>query len=369
MEIRSLTTSSFRNLEPSTTAFSAGVNLVIGGNGEGKTSLLEAVAVLANLRSFRTASWRAVACHGSRQFAVSGEFEGGGGSSRLNQTVEVGPPVCRSLSVNRGDASVEQYLTVCPVFALTSQDSELVVGAPSLRRALVDRLAFLLEPETLADVRGFQRTLRQRNAALSGGAGDRELDAWDQRLAALSAAVVARRSRAVTRLERSFGETYGRLCGDGFPEMSVGYRSETWLNGCTSAKELEESYRKRYNETRARDRQMGHTLEGPHRHDLRLEADGRAAKEVLSSGQTKVVAAALRLATVEQVEGERGELLPVIIDDVDAELDSAVFARLTRNLASRRQLLLSSAHGELVSSSFPEARTITMEEGRAKTVR
>ena len=264
---------------------------------------------------------------------------------------------------------MEQYLTVCPVFALTSQDSELVVGAPALRRALVDRLAFLLESETLGDVRGFARTLRQRNAALSGGCSDRELDAWDQRLASLAAAVVARRLRAVSRLARSFGETYRTLCGDGFPEVAIGYRSEAWLNGCELAEELEESYRKRYNETRARDRQMGHTLEGPHRHDLRLEADGRAAKEVLSSGQSKVVAAALRLATVVQVEGERGEQLPVIIDDVDAELDSAVFARLTRTLASRRQLFLSSAHGELVSSSFPEARMITMEEGRAKTAR
>ncbi len=367
MEIRALTTRSFRNLEPATVAFSGAVNLVVGSNGEGKTSLLEAVAVLANLRSFRTASWRSVVVHGGREFAVVGEVEGDAGSRRLEQLVAVGPPVRRSLGVNGSGVSVEQYLTVCPVFALTSQDSDLVVGAPSLRRALLDRLAFLLEPETLTEVRRFARSLRQRNAALSGGAGDRELEAWDQRLAALSAAVVVRRSRATARLDRSFHETYRDLSGDGFPDVSLGYRSESWLNGCESAEELEESYRKRYNETRARDRHAGHTLEGPHRHDLRLEADGRAAREVLSSGQTKVVAAALRLATVVQVEGERGEQLPVIIDDVDAELDSAVFGRLTRTLANRRQLFLSSAHGELVSSVFPEARVITMTAGRATT--
>lgn len=369
MEIRALTTRSFRNLASSTVAFSGGVNLVLGGNGQGKTSLLEAIAVLANLRSFRTTNWRSIANHGRREFAVEGEVAGATAAARLGQSVEVGPPVRRSLSVNGSAASVEQYLSACPVFALTSQDSELVIGPPALRRALLDRLAFLLEPETLADVRGVARTLRQRNAALAGGASDREMDAWDQRLATFAAALVDRRSRAVARLRPSFDATYRELRGEGFPEVLPGYRTETWLNGCESHDELEELYRKRYNETRARDRHTGHTLEGPHRHDLRLEADGRAAREVLSSGQAKVVAAALRLATVVQVEGERGEQLPVIIDDVDAELDGTVFARLTRTLASRRQLFLSSAHGEMVSSSFPAARIIVLEDGRANTAR
>jgi DNA replication and repair protein RecF len=170
----------------------------------------------------------------------------------------------------------------------------------------------------------------------------------------------------VARLRESFAASYQELRGDGFPEVTLGYRSETWLNGDESLAELEESYRKRYNETRPRDRHTGHTLDGPHRHDLRLEADGRTAREVLSSGQTKVVAAALRLATVVQVEGDRGEALPVMIDDVDAELDTAVFARLTRALAGRRQLLLSSAHGDLVAASFPQARVLTVEDGRVQ---
>jgi DNA replication and repair protein RecF len=104
-------------------------------------------------------------------------------------------------------------------------------------------------------------------------------------------------------------------------------------------------------------------MEGPHRHDLRLEANGRPAREVLSSGQIKVVAAALRLATLGHVEQQRGEPLPVIVDDVDAELDSAVFERLTRTLASRRQLFLSSAHGELLTPLFAGAHILTMTGG------
>ena len=367
MQIREISTRSFRNLESTTVHFADGVNLVVGGNGAGKTSLVEAVAVLGNLRSFRSARWRAVARHGEQNFRVEGVVETSAGVRfRLQQLLDVGPPVSRSLLINGGAATTERYLGVLPVVALTAADTELVTGGPSLRRVLLDRLSFMLDAATLAEIRTYLRTLRQRNAALSSDATDSEIDAWDGRLAAHAARVVQRRMGAATRLGDEFAEIYRRLRGKSFPDMTLGYRSDSWLNGCETTIELEESYRKRYNVTRIRDRHAGHTLEGPHRHDLRLEAGGRPAKEVLSSGQIKVVAAALRLATVVQVESERGEQLPVIVDDVDAELDSAVFSQLTMTLASQRQLLLTSAHGDMVSGFFPDARVISMESGSCR---
>ena len=305
--------------------------------------------MLGNLRSFRSSRWRAVARHGERDFRVEGVVETSAGiRSRLEQVVEVGPPVTRSLMIDGGAATTERYLSALPVVALTAADTDLVSGGPSLRRVLLDRLSFMLDIATLAEIRTYLRTLRQRNAALSSDATESEMDAWDARLA------------------DEFAEIYQRLRGKSFPDITLGYRSDSWLNECESTIKLEESYRKRYNVTRIRDRHAGHTLEGPHRHDLRLEAGGRPAKEVLSSGQIKVVAAALRLATVVQVERERGEQLPVIVDDVDAELDSAVFSQLTRTLASQRQLLLTSAHGDMVSGFFPDARVITMESGSCR---
>jgi DNA replication and repair protein RecF len=192
---------------------------------------------------------------------------------------------------------------------------------------------------------------------------DEELAPWDARLAAAGARVVSRRIEAIERLKQGFRIHYEELAGEGFPEMAVGYRCESWLNASESTEELEESYRKRYNATWTRDRHAGHTLEGPHRHDVQLEAGSRPVRDVLSSGQTKIVAAALRLATVAQVEEERGEHLPVIIDDVDAELDSTVFKRLARSLAKDRQLLLSSAHGELVEPAFRDAAVLKMARG------
>jgi len=364
--IRALTARSFRNLGETTARFAAGVNLIVGGNGEGKTNLLEAVSVLANLRSFRSARWSAVARHDHTGFALAGEVEGGLGSVRLEQAVEFGPPLRRRQLINGAPAAVERYLSLCPVTAMTAADGELVVGPPAARRALLDRLTFLMAPSALETIRCFQRTLRQRNAGLAGGSSERELDAWDDGLARAAAALVVRRRRGLAALTGAFQEAYGALRGAAFPAIELGYRAEPWLSESESTPEVEESYRKRYNEARVRDRRAGHTQEGPHRHDLRIVAEDRPAREVLSSGQIKVVAAALRLATVIHVERERGEPLPVMVDDVDAELDREVFARLTRALSSERQLLLTSAHPELVAPAFPEALVLEMERGSCR---
>jgi DNA replication and repair protein RecF len=363
LAIRSLTSRNFRNLEPTTVHFGERTNLVLGANGEGKTNLLEALAMLCNLRSFRTARLAAVIRHGAGAFRLEGEFEGGAGPYRLEQVVQLGPPRRRQLKISGSPVSVERYLAQSPVVALSADDTALVDGPPSQRRVFIDRLAFLLEAGTLGDVRSYRRTLRQRNAALESGRSDDELEVWDARLAEAASRVVARRTEAVERLRGGFEQAYRNLASEGFPTMSISYRSERWLNPSQTIEELEESYRKRYNMTRVRDRHAGHTQDGPHRHDLRLEADGRPVKDALSSGQTKIVAAALRLATVAQVERDRDEHPPVIIDDVDAELDSTVFSRLTRSLANDRQLFLSSAHGELVAPVFPGAHVLTVERG------
>jgi DNA replication and repair protein RecF len=126
---------------------------------------------------------------------------------------------------------------------------------------------------------------------------------------------------------------------------------------------VEELYRQRYNETRTRDRQMGFTVDGPHRHDLGIKTAGRSVRHVLSSGQTKGVAAALRLATLAQVERERDERFPVVIDDVDAELDGTALTRLVERLGGERQLFVSSTSEHVAKMAGPRGSCIRLENG------
>ena len=126
---------------------------------------------------------------------------------------------------------------------------------------------------------------------------------------------------------------------------------------------MEDLYRQRYNETRTRDRQMGFTGDGPHRHDLSLKIGGRGVRYVLSSGQTKRVAAALRLATLAQVERDRNERFPVIVDDVDAELDGAALTLLVERLGNERQLFFSSTSELVAKLAGPRGCCIRLENG------
>ena len=98
---------------------------------------------------------------------------------------------------------------------------------------------------------------------------------------------------------------------------------------------------------------------------MRLDTDGRPVRDVLSSGQTKVVATALLLAAVGTVEQSRGEPLPVVIDDVDAELDREGFAKLSDELFGERQMFLSSARPEAVAPLVASSYTLRMSHGQS----
>jgi DNA replication and repair protein RecF len=259
-------------------------------------------------------------------------------------------------------------MQVMPVFALSDSDRELVIGSPGTRRSYLDRLTYLLEPAHYDHLSTYRQVLRQRNVALSSAVTEDEMDVWEERLAMAAAQVIARRLRTVHRLQQPFLKIYSDLRGESFPDIEISYRHEPWLDpsGSREAGEnLHKQYKKRYYMMRGRDCQAGFTTDGPHRHDLRLRVDGRSARDVLSAGQVKVVAAALRLAALAQVEDHRSERCPVVVDDVDAELDRHALSRLIDHLDDRRQLFLSSAHEEMLTgkvASAPASR-IVMRQG------
>jgi DNA replication and repair protein RecF len=363
VELIDISVENFRNLALEKLTFCGGTNIVSGANGAGKTSLLEAIVVLGNLKSFRTQSLRRAVRHGEKRFHLRGTIRSATGTHRVEEIFDAGPPVQRMLRVDGQEVSVARYLVNFPVFAITGPDRELVVGGPDERRALLDRLVFLLHPAYLDVFRGYRRALKQRNAALVGGRDDNEIEAWEALLAEAAARVVGARIRVANKLFERFGEISEVLCGEDFPPIAIDYRTEPWWSVSKDLERVEVLYQQRYNETRTRDRQTGYTGDGPHRHDLSLRAEGRSARYELSSGQAKTVAAALRLAALAQIEKERCEHFPVIVDDVDAELDDTSLTRLVRHLGNERQLFLSSTSDALGSHTGPETRQLRLVNG------
>jgi DNA replication and repair protein RecF len=365
VELKELTLRNFRNLSPQKFAFGSATNVVLGANGAGKTSLLEALVVLGNLRSFRAPHLRRVVRHDQPGFQLKGEVAVGSRTHRLEQTVEIGPPISRDLRLDGVAVDVEHYLQYLPIFALTAQDCDLVAGPPEGRRAFLDRFIFLLRPTYIDLVRSYRRLLRQRNAALVSGSSEAEVEAWEELLAAAASELVLARHDGAGVVAQSFANVWNALSVESAPEIVIEYRSEPWNRPAEGPKKVEELYRQRYNETRTRDRQMGFTVDGPHRHDLSIKTAGRSVRHVLSSGQTKGVAAALRLATLAQVERERDERFPVIVDDVDAELDATALTRLVEQLGGERQLFLSSTSEQVAEMAGARGRCIWLENGNS----
>ena len=363
MELIDLSVRNFRNLSGQVLTFGKTTNAILGANGAGKTSLLEAMIVLGNLRSFRTTSLRRVVRHNESSFRLVGTVSSGGRTHRLELIVKIGSPITRTLLIDGATADIERYLQLFPVFAITAQDRELVTGGPEGRRSMLDRFVFLLRPAHLDQLRSYRRLLQQRNAALVGQSSDAEIEAWEAPLAAAAAAIIEARARGAEILAERFAEVWRELSRGDQTKITTEYRSEAWSSPADGPKKVEDLYRQRYNETRTRDRQQGFTGDGPHRHDLGLKTAGRSVRYVLSSGQTKGVAAALRLATLAQVEKERNERFPVIVDDVDAELDGAALTLLVEHLGNERQLFLSSTSERVAELAGPRGCCIRLENG------
>ncbi|MCG6962947.1 MAG: DNA replication and repair protein RecF [Acidobacteria bacterium] len=361
VELEYISTWNFRNLAPERVDVVPGVNMIVGGNGEGKTNLLEAITVLCNLRSFRARTFRNLVSHGETAFRLGGALLTRRGAVTLQQNVELGPPLQRKLAVDGSEVSAASYLQLLPVEVLSHSDRELVVGEPERRRAFTDRFAFLLRPALYSVLLTYRRLLRQRNAALTVS-GDGVVEALEEQLADAAATIVTDRRRAVDRVGERFGPIFRTLRQEGAPDLEVRYRAESWLDA-GDENGVAEAYKKRYAEHRSRDREAGFTSVGPHRHDLVIETADRGVRDFLSSGQIRVAAAALRLAVVEQLEQERGDRLPVLIDDVDAELDEGSLERLLERAGEGRQLLVTSARADRLPMSWRAARTTWMRDG------
>jgi DNA replication and repair protein RecF len=366
VSLQRLSLTGFRNLTAQGLQFEAGRTVVVGANGSGKTNLLEAVAVFGNLASFRAGSSTAWVQRGKTAFSFAGVVRRGGVEVELRQEARAGRTLTRVLSRGGRRLGAAEYLSLFPVTALSGQDRQLVWGTPEDRRRFLDRLCFHLHAEALPVLQRYRRVLRQRNALLSGGGRDAEFDAFEHDLARLGARIVGFRQEAVDGLERHLGEELEAL-GWSLSRPHLLYNSPDGVAVAEPAT-LAVRLRAALAASRRRERARGHTAVGPHRHDLFLTVQGVPAREVLSAGQGKLVATALKLAAMALLSDVRGRVPTVVFDDVDAELDAAVLRRVLARLKRGVQALLSSAHEEMVLPRLAGGAVWRMHAGTVEVV-
>ncbi len=343
----------FRNYESADLTLPAGLTVVRGSNGEGKTSLLEGIGYLATLASFRGVPSEALVREGATQAVVRGEGERNG--RQLLIEAEIAPR--GRVSVNKQRLRrTHDLLDALRVSVFAPDDLELVKGGPSARRRYLDDTLVALSPKHDATRRDLDRILRQRTALLrqSGGRLTPDiattLDVWDAKLVIAGEALADARAALVADLEPALAKAYADLSPTR-GAVTASYDAPWRAAGLAAA----------LAEARNDELRRGVCLVGPHRDDLTLRINAMPARTHASQGEQRSMALALRLAAHRLVADALDDVPVLLLDDVFSELDPGRTENLLHHLPPGQAVLTTA--GPLPAGAEPEL-TVTVTGGR-----
>ena len=348
----------FRCFAAAELTLAPGLTVLVGANGQGKTSVLEAVGWVARARSFRQVTDAQLVRAGATEAIVRAEITTGEREQLFEAEIRVSGRN-RILSNKHPVARARDLHGLLRVTVFAPDDLALVKEGPAERRAYLDELLTMLAARYDAARTDYDRVLKQRNALLRGGARDElartTLAVFDEQLVRAGAELVRGRLRLVERLGPLVNEGYHALA-PAAREVRATYVAE-WSEGPVAvedAAEIESRLRDAIERRSKAELDRGITLVGPHRDELRLEIDGLEARTQASQGEQRTLALALRLAG-HHVVAELTAATPVLLlDDVFSELDAARAAALVANLPEGQTLLTTA--GTLPEGVHPERR-------------
>lgn len=343
LEVRDL-----RNIREATLTLGEGLNVFMGMNAQGKTSLLEAVGLLARGRSFRTDQTRSLIRRGTPRLVARGQAREG--ELRAALQVEISDHG-RRLLLDGTPVTPQRYHGRLEAVVYSTDRLKVVRGGMRERRLFLDRGAGALWPAYRQAAREFERVLLQRNAALEDGSQD--LPAWDERFLETGARLRYRRAGYVRRLRGELGGSF-RPAGEQYQvAVEPGPVDEAAARAGLDA----ELAARRTEERRAR-----RSLVGPHRDPVHLLIDGVDAEQT-SSGQARSLLLALNLAVLALQEKEHGRAAVALLDDLDSELDDERAAEVCAAVAARGQVLVTTAHEGWARRAVGEGRLFRVDGG------
>lgn len=331
----------------------AGLNLLIGGNGAGKTSVLEAIYLLGAGKSFRFGGHDALLAHGASALQVYGELEFAGRNERVG--FERSRAGWRGMRNGERVADLAELAGLVPVVCFSPESHELVGGGSEVRRRFFDWVVFHVEPGFADAHRRYGRVLRQRNALLKQSPDSAELASWTSELADAGEQLAEFRARVVPDFASLMVACLGRLLGE------LGSAELQYKRGWRDAMSLHE----RLSMLQSRELDLGHSLAGPHRADWSVEIGGRNLRTEGSRGQQKLVALAAVLVAAEIYAQRRGHPPIIALDDFGSELDQEHQQRALLECAQRRaQLWVTGTQRPAAVDLWPgERREFHVEQG------
>lgn len=339
--IDSVAVKNFRSHAAYEVVVSPGVTVILGGNGSGKTSLLEAVYIGLRGKSFRGVD-RDIIRTGSDWYRVDLAV---GGSARIIkcQSAEL---LKKNFEVDGKNSARLKPAHKLPVVLFEPDDLRMITGSPSRRRHFLDTFISQYDAKYATSLSRYERALLQRNKALKHPDTTHDtIFVWDVALSEYGAYIATKRSELTERINKEITATYRQIAGTE-DTITVAYSSATQNTPSYYLRRLATEYE--------RDRALGSTSVGPHRHDMVVGFNGKPAADVCSRGEIRTIHLALKFIEARIIE-EHTDIRPIILlDDVFGELDASRQKRLISEFTDH-QIIITSA---TKSGHIPRRSTI-----------
>lgn len=349
MFITQLRLHNIRNIRTAEFEPARGLNIVLGDNGSGKTSLMEAIYLLGRGRSFRTSHLSEVLTAGEKELWTFARVENGEDSYHtIGLEYRRREGITSKIDTLRV-ARLSELARVLPVLFLGEERSMLLTASPQERREFLDWGLFHVEPTFLELWRRYSRALSQRNAALRGNRPDREVTLWNDELTESAKSLADLRNLHTDSLLPTLQAILTQMANFDVEGLTLildrGWPAHTEDLATVLQRDLE------------KDRQLGYTRNGPHRFDWELRIADRPARQFCSAGQQKILVCALLLAQVKLVAA-KGATPVLLLDDLPAELDFAHRSLLLRQLRDYgAQVFASGTEGTFLQSNGNSSAT------------
>ncbi len=352
MGLNLLSIHNLRNIESAKIEPSARLNILVGANGSGKTSVLEAIYLLGRGKSFRSAYSRRIVNYNHPSLTVFGKAETKSGLFN-SLGIQISDGRFRAKLNGKFEQKSSTLASIIPLLFISPDGDKLIKGSPRQRRRFIDWGLFHVEHDFLFAWQRYNRVLLQRNAILRQKSAAM-LVSWDEQLIEAALKLDHFRVNYVDKLTHLAQKFMQQLLG--IENVEFSYQSG-WRRG--------EAFKNALKASIESDIRLGFTQKGPHRADLVMKIDGRAAAEYLSGGQQKLAACSLLLAQASVFNQCKQESCVILVDDLPSELDlqhRQLFMDLLYSIGG--QVFVTATDSNLLQlTAYPENKTFHVERG------
>lgn len=366
MYLNQLELRNFRNYQELKLKFSEKINIFIGKNAQGKTNLLEAIALLCLGKPVRTKKDNELIKWGMDHCFCRGIFH----ENENSTLIEVGLGL-KEKRIKIDGQVVKNNLVFgqVPVVIFSPDDLHLVKGGPQQRRDFIDIYLAQIEPKYRFVYYNFYKVLQHRNRLLKQGFVDRgELDAWNEQLIEKGAKVIKYRNSLIDSVKPYIKSAQQIISGD---KEILNLEYISFNNHVLSAdeNEIKSKFQEELEKVKNYELQRGMTLVGPHRDDLRLTInDEIELRNFGSQGQQRTAALALKLGLVEKIKEARGMYPLILLDDVMSEFDDHRKQHLLQLLISSSQTFLTSTSKQDFPLQDQQTNFFIVDQGEVQYV-